>query len=319
MRMRQVEHHALAPRDPHDAAVGIGELHRAPGTLADASQAACGEDQHEHDRIADQEVRANRPEHRRLLGRWQLAGTEVRPVPRRIGVQRDHFACCRMQAEHCQRRDQDGRREEKRLPCRKVALEPQPVVKADAPVRPRDEEERVLEPALPGVRDPVVDDHLRVGKIAIEERGLQPHANEVRDEQEGDRHAQHQLGDLGGRIAELAARIERPQAQSPVRDRRRVEHGRHERVSPELHVQVEAVLHRIERNEPERMVREMRQQVAEEDQPAGDAHLPRTDAASGERAGTPQEGRQRYAAGGHLDPAAVTMPAAAIASISASA
>ena len=145
-------------------------------------------------------------------------------------------------------------------------------------MHPGDEQQRELHPFEVRAIDPV-GEHLGVVDVAPEQRRLESHADEVRHEQERNREPQHELRNLRQPVPELPAFVERPQTERPMDDRRRVEHDRHDRVSPERHVIVEPSHHRGVGNVAQGVIREMRQEIREEDEAASDADLPDSDTA----------------------------------------
>ena len=107
----------------------------------------------------------------------------------------------------------------------------------------------------------------------------EPHGPEVTGEQERNAQAQQQLGDFGGRVAKMPALIERPQAEREMCRSRGVERDIDDRNSPPPDVEPQPRFHGRVGDVAERMIEEMREDVGEHDEAAGDAHLPHADAA----------------------------------------
>src|SRR3954451_20725428 len=107
----------------------------------------------------------------------------------------------------------------------------------------------------------------------------EPDADDMADDDHGNRETQYELRELHRLPAELAALVERVDAEPGVDDARAVEQPGNRRELPELHVPVDAGRQRFHRNVAERVIEEMADQVGEQDDAAGEANLPRADAA----------------------------------------
>ena len=104
-------------------------------------------------------------------------------------------------------------------------------------------------------------------------------ADQVPAQQGGNAQAERQLDDLDRFPAKVPALIERPQSERGVHGKRRVEQQRSERALPPRHVEPEPVFHGVERNVAQGVIDEMTEQIREQHEAAGEAHLPHADAA----------------------------------------
>ncbi|MEY9711466.1 hypothetical protein ABIF03_003608 [Bradyrhizobium elkanii] len=107
----------------------------------------------------------------------------------------------------------------------------------------------------------------------------EPHADDVRDDQHRDAEAERELQRLDRLPVELAALIERPDAEPGMHQAGAVEHDRDRQELPELGVVVDPDRQRLCRDIAERVVEEMADQVGEHDRPRDDADLPQADTA----------------------------------------
>ena len=115
--------------------------------------------------------------------------------------------------------------------------------------------------------------------VPVEECGLESDVNEMTDEQERNAQAEQELRNLGLPMTKMPTLIKRPKPQQKMRGGRRVEQHGPKRTSPPPRMVLQSGLHRVVGDISERMVREMRQQIGEEDETAEDPHLPNADPA----------------------------------------
>jgi len=284
--------HAVAARRANRSAAGIGQGDHALPALAQVPHAACGKDKTEHCCIADGEIDVDEIIEQGALRRGRL--DKVRGPVLRILHQLHHRARAMFDPndrqhwqQHC-KGQQEGRRPHE------GALQAQPVIEADAAVYPRDDNEHELQPVLPRTRHPVGVERVGVVVDVAEQRCRHPDPNEMNHQQDRDAEAEQKLGDLARGVANLSPFIERPQAETPVGQRRSIEHCGHDRVAPERYVILQPLRHRGIGDVAQRMTGVVRDQIGKQHDAAGDPHLAQADAA--EDAGRPYHD-------GHEEPA----------------
>ena len=130
----------------------------------------------------------------------------------------DDLARAVVGADHRQRRQQDRDRQQKwRRPFEK-RLQPEPEIKSDAGMGPGHRQQRELHEDHIRPRDPIGEQGQRIiHRFAVEHKAGNPHHAEMTGEPERNAQAQHELRDLGGRVAKVPALIERPQAERKMR------------------------------------------------------------------------------------------------------
>ncbi len=189
-----------------------------------------------------------------------------------------------VQTGHRQRRHHHRDGEQERRRPFEERLQPQPEIKPDAGVRPRHRQQDELHRDHVRPRHPIGKQwQLVMRRAAAENQSGQAHGAEMTGEQKRNAQAQDELGDFGRGVAEMPALIERPQAERHMRDRRGIERGVDDRDAPPPDVEVPPPIHGREGNIAERVIEEMREDVGEHHQAAGDAHLPHADAAQPRR------------------------------------
>ncbi|MET4796935.1 hypothetical protein ABIF64_009113 [Bradyrhizobium japonicum] len=115
---------------------------------------------------------------------------------------------------------------------------------------------------------------LRIEFLVSVQRVAEPDADHMGHDEGGDAQAQHELEWLDRPPAELAALIERVDAEPHMGERGRIEHDRDGEEPPERRVIVDPDLHGIDRDVAERMVEEMAHHVREQDDAADQPNLP---------------------------------------------
>ena len=299
MRMRQVEQRARPPQtlawgtllrrlasstlrpsgNAHGAAVAIGEVDHAAAALIDGAGALGQQRDADQSEIADQGVVGDAIEHRLLLARPDLALRQVfRPPFAAVVV--DDLSSALIKAQHGERRNQYGRRQQERRGAFEERLHPEPEIEADAAVHPGDGHDREHQPDPVRRRDPVQKKHLRIELLMSVQRLAEPHADDVGDHQHRHAQAQHELQRLDRLPAELAAFVERPDAERAMHQARGVEQDRDGEELPERGVEIDAARQRLHRDVAERVVEKMADQVGEQHDAADKADLPQADAAN---------------------------------------
>ena len=112
------------------------------------------------------------------------------------------------------------------------------------------------------------------------QRLAEPHADDMGDHQHRHAQAQHELKRLDRLPAELAAFVQRPDAERGMHQARGVEQDRDGEELPEQGVEIDAARQRLHRDVAERVVEKMADQVGEQHQAADKADLPQADAAN---------------------------------------
>src|SRR6267378_3443132 len=228
-------------------AVWIRTRHVEQRPVADEPALA---DPHERRRLRRRERRASVPEHLRPHGR--------------IAGERGGLASAVDEAENGQHRHQhhDAQQPGRRARIPRAQLDDR--VQADHRVHPRQAHDQHLPAAEVGRERPERQRHARVRVLDTVDLPRDPRADDVGDEQRRDRQPEHELRGLPERHAQRAALVERPEGERHVRDQRAVEQQRDERIAPQREEVDAAGLHRVEGDEAQRMIRQVRRHIREQ-------------------------------------------------------
>ena len=261
-----------------DLPVRIGHREHAAAAFAQRAHAARREHQSDRGEISDRKIKQRDVVDDRALRRRH--GLQILGAPLRLLGELDDLARAVMRADHRERRQQDRDGEQDRARPFEKRLQPQPEIEPDAGVRPRHRQQHELH------RDHVrpwapIGEQRRciIGRIAVEHEAADAHNSEMTGEQQRNAQAQHELRDLGGRVAKMPPLVERPQAERQMRRSRGVEREIDDRNSPPPDVEPQPCFHGRVGDVAERMIEEMRKDVREHDEAAGDADLPHANAA----------------------------------------
>ncbi len=137
---------------------------------------------------------------------------------------------------------------------------------ADAAVDPHDQQQDALENAAQRRRSELVQ-LLGVALVCAGQAQRDPGAEHVIGEQKRDGEAKDELRRLEPRPAELSALVERPETEAHVGQEGGVKRHRAREGLPEQLLDLEFVLHRRNRDQPQRMIEVMQGHVAEEHEP----------------------------------------------------
>ena len=224
--------HAEALGNAHGAAVAVGEVDHAAAALVDGAGALGQQRDADQSEIADQGVVGDAIEHRLLLARADLALRQVfRPPFAAVVV--DDLSSALIKAQHGERRNQYGRRQQERRGAFEERLHPEPEIQADAAVDPGDRHDREHQPDPVRRRDPVQKKHLRIELLMSVQRLAEPHADDVGDDQHRHAEAEHELQRLDRLPAELPAFVQRPDAERGMHQACGVEQDRDREELPE--------------------------------------------------------------------------------------
>ena len=224
--------HAEALGHPDRAAVAVGQVDHAAAALIDGAGALGQQRDAEQSEIADQGVVGDAIEHRLLLPRPDLALRQVFRPPFPAVVVND-LSSALIETQHGERRNQHGRRQQERRGAFEERLHPEPEIEADAAMHPGDGHDREHQPDPVRRRDPVQKKHLRIELFMSVQRLAEPHADDMGDHQHRHAQAQHELQRLDRLPAELAAFVERPDAERGMHQARGVEQDRDGEELPE--------------------------------------------------------------------------------------
>ncbi len=191
----------------------------------------------------------------------------------------DHLSSALIETQHGERRDQHRRGEQERRGALEERLHPQPEIEPDAAMHPGDGHDREHQPDPVRRRDPVQKQHLRIELLMSVQRLAEPDADDMGDDQHRHAEAEHELQRLDRLPAELAAFVQRPDAECGMHQARGVEQDRDREELPERGCQIDAASQRLHRDVAERMVEKMADQIGEQHHAAGKADLPKADAA----------------------------------------
>ena len=171
-------------------------------------------------------------------------------------------------AEERQRRQEHGCGKQEVLHPRIKGLERQPEVNPDAAVSPHDQQQDRLEEPGRRRRGKFVE-LLGVSLVGPEQAERDARAEDMVGEQERDRQAESELGGLHPGPAELAALVERPEAEAQVGQERAVEQDRAGRRLPDELLQRQPSFHRRDGDIPQCVIGIMKRDIGKQDQPAG--------------------------------------------------
>ena len=191
--------------------------------------------------------------------------------------------------------DEQGDGIERRQPGGIPGSEAPREMQADAGVQPDDQRKQ----ELAGDRRPVAHDqrsqHPGIARLDAVEFMGQACADDVDRAQRNDQRAQHQLRPLPVREPERAAAVERPQGQEEVGEQGAVENGLAQRIVPDEDEPRAADFEHAQRDQAERMVEQMRDDIEEEDVGRPEANPSDHDAISEAAAPLRAAGRWRHA------------------------
>ena len=267
------------------AAVAVGEIDHAAAALVDGAGAAGQQRDADQAEISEQEIVRDAIERLRFrTGADQALRLGLR-APFRAVVVDDH-APALIEAQHGERRDQHRRGEQERRGAFVERPQPQPEIKPDAAVDPGDGHDREHHPDPVWRPDPVQEQYLRIEFLMSEQRLAEPDADDMGDDQHRHAEAEGELERLDRLPAELAAFVERPDAEPGVHQARGIEQDRDGKELPERGVEIDAARQRLHRDVAERVVEKMADQIGEQHHATDKADLPEADAAD--------EGRQLF-------------------------
>ena len=249
----------------HAPAVRIGHADQTAPTLPHAAHATRDQHRAEQRRVADEPALADPHEGCRLRRRERRA-----PVPEhlrphgRIAGERGGLASAVDEAENGQHRHQhhDAQQPGRRARIPRAQLDDR--VQADHRVHPREAHDQHLPAAEVGRERPQRQRHAGIRVLDTVDLPRDPRADDVGDEQRWDRQPERQLRGLPERHAQRAALVERPEREHHVRDQRAVEQQREERIAPQREEVDAAGLHRVEGDEAQRMIRQVRRHIREQ-------------------------------------------------------
>ncbi len=270
--------HAEALRHPDRPAIAVRQGDHADPALVQRTHAPCQQDKSDQAEIADQEIILDVVQYG-LFGRRSDPGRRkiLRPPFGAVAV--NDASSALIETQHGQRRNQHRCCEQKwfRVPVER--FHPEPEIKPDAAVNPRNGQDREHQPHFVRPYDPVRKKHLRIVFFLSEKRLAEPHADNMGYDERRDAQAEHELQRLDRFPAKLPALVERPDPESGVDQCRGIKCDRDREKLPEHDVVIEAGGKRIHRDVAERVVEEMADQIGKQHQAAGETHLPDADAA----------------------------------------
>jgi hypothetical protein len=229
----------------------------------DAAARAC--DQHEAERAEERQI--DRPLDLRERGRLGGADRLLEQARRasRLARERRGGAPGIDEPEQRQHGQQDRAPEQQRPHARIPRPQAQPEVDADAPVRPRDEQDDALAQAEIGPEVPEAERHARVRiDLAIQQIG-HACAHDVAGEQDGNREPERELGGLPCGHPPGAPPVDRPERRRDVDEEGGVERDGAERIAPEREEPEPSGFHGLERHEAERVVHQVGRDIGEQD------------------------------------------------------
>ncbi|MEY9711467.1 hypothetical protein ABIF03_003609 [Bradyrhizobium elkanii] len=140
--------HAQSLRHPERAAVAVGQCNHAAAAFQQRQRTRAARQQHkaEQAEIADRQVIRDLLERGPLRRGAELLYRELLAPPVGVLIVGDRGAAALIDAEHRQRRDQHGRREQERRGALEERAQPQPEIQADAAVHPGDHQHRQHRP-----------------------------------------------------------------------------------------------------------------------------------------------------------------------------
>ena len=183
----------------------------------------------------------------------------------------DHVSAGLSISQKGQHRDKKRRAIENGKASRIERLQPEPIVNSDTSVYPGDDEPRALLPDVAGIEYPMDQQHVSIGIVGPGELVGALSADNVTDQQERNCEPQRQLRGLSPWHDECSALIKRPGREPEMGHQRGNEEYRAGRTAPHPEEPNPARLHRVERDQAERMVDEMRRHVGQKNEPRDQA------------------------------------------------
>ncbi len=256
-----------AAREARLAAVGIGDAHDAVAPFQHRAHEACDGDGAQGKRREREDAVHHPIEECRLSRAGQRRAAQGPAQPGRVGGQRQHLAPRHRVAQEGEERHHDGGGVEQPGDRPVPALEAQPVMDADGAVRPGGDQRG-------GLQDQVDPRVLPVGqqdqRVTVRRSGhdVRPaRADDVEREERHDGEAEQHARDLAGRHAQIAPPVERPVREAEMQHQRPEQHDLDRRAAPEIEEPDAAPLHGGERDQPQRVVQQMRRDVEQQHQP----------------------------------------------------
>ena len=245
-----------------DAAVGVGDPDRA-SSLYQSTESSRDEDADERDQVRVQEATTNRQQLRRLGRARGVRRAQHGLGPAGCPGQSGHVAPGGDEAEQRERRQEQRDGEEPGCRARVPWPEAKPVMHADRGVEPREDERERLTGAELGREHPEREHDPVIRIVGAEPPPGDPRAHDVDDQERRQGQPDRVLNRLPPRHAQASPVVQEPERQHAVHRDRAVERQSAESVSPERQEPPAPGRHRVERDEPERVVREVEGQVQE--------------------------------------------------------
>ena len=168
-------------------------------------------------------------------------------------------------------------------------------VQADAGMQPDDEGQRELPHDAGPVAGHQRAQHPGIAGLDAVELVRQPGADDMSGAQRDDQRAQDPLRPFPGRQLQRAPPVERPQGEEEMAEQRAVEHGLADRIVPDEDEPVPARLEHAQRDQAERVVQQMRDDIEEQHIARPEAEPADHGAISAAAAPLPAAGRWRRA------------------------
>ena len=171
-----------------------------------------------------------------------------------------------------QHRDEHRDDERQRLQPRIPGPHPQPEMQADHRVSPGDDQDQHLQVAVLGRPDEIDPQQISVvADIGVEKIVGDAGADDMAGEQDRDREAEDDLAQLGDAQPQAPPLPQRPQCQRVMDEKAAVEQRLRRPVRPDPEDVPQHILHRLERDQADRMVEQMHRHIGEHHQAAKEA------------------------------------------------
>lgn len=249
----------------HAAAVAIVEPNHAGAPFPEIAQGAGGDCHRQQGECRVFETGRDRIEMRDLLGGGNVRpleqGVEEAGTLRQLGdvAQRDRGA------GEARGGDQEGEAVEQRQPVAVPGFQAQREVETDTAVHPDDEGQGELsQDAGPAAGDERAQ-HPGVSRVDVVEIRREPRAGDMDRAERNDRGAQEPLRPFPARELQRAPPVQRPQRQQEVTEQRPIEKNLAGGIAPDERDPMAALFEDAQRDEAERMIEEMGDDVEEED------------------------------------------------------
>ena len=272
--------HAQAPRRANHA-VGIGEPDRADALLAPSTKRPRERDDDQRRRESCERVLAIAEKSGVLSRGSDMLGRHVARQPERVLNPLPRALAALVIAQQRQSRQKHRDRKDGLSDAGIKRLQAQPHVDADAAVNPDDEQEDRLQDAGERVANPEFEQHLGVALLGSEQTERDARAEHVVGQEKRDSKAERKLRRFHAGPAEMTPLVEGPEPKGHVDRNCRIENDCARDRLPNPFLDLEPILHRLDRNVAERVIGEMQRHIGKQNEAGHESNLPNARRARG--------------------------------------